>query len=103
MGATSIGWALFDIDNKQIVKTGVRIFDDGREDKSKASLCVKRREARGARRRQKRKVAQKQILLKKLIEYGLFPVDKNEQQDLKNLNPYELRAKALDEKISLFE
>ena len=31
MGATSIGWALFDIENKSIVKTGVRIFDDGRE------------------------------------------------------------------------
>lgn len=103
MGATSIGWAVFDIENKTLVKTGVRIFDDGREDKSKASLCVKRREARGARRRQNRKVTQKKELLKKLVEFGLFPVDKNEQQNLKNLNPYELRAKALDEKISLFE
>ena len=59
MGATSIGWAIFDIEKNSIIKTGVRIFDDGREDKSKASLCVKRREARGARRRQSRKVMQK--------------------------------------------
>lgn len=103
MGATSIGWAIFDIDKKEIVKTGVRIFDDGREDKSKASLCVKRREARGVRRRQNRKTLQKQELLKILVEYGLFPNEVDEQQKLKGLNPYELRVRALDEKMSLFE
>lgn len=103
MGASSIGWAIFDIEKKEIVKSGVRIFDDGREDKSKASLCVKRREARGARRRQNRKNMQKEHLMNALISFGLFPKDCQEQQNLKLLNPYELRAKALDEKVSLFE
>ena len=103
MGATSIGWAVFDIENKTLVKTGVRIFDDGREDKSKASLCVKRRESRGARKRQNRKNMQKAELLKALVFYGLFPTEYREQQKLKLLNPYELRAKGLDEKMSLFE
>lgn len=103
MGATSIGWAVFDIDKKMLIKTGVRIFDDGREDKSKASLCVKRREARCARKRQNRKNMQKAQLLKSLVSYGLFPLDYEEQQKLKLLNPYELRSKALDEKLSLYE
>ncbi len=103
MGATSIGWAVFDIETRTIVNTGVRIFDDGREDKSKASLCVKRREARGARRRQNRKVMQKKQLLDLLIKYRLFPNVEEERQQLKLLNPYELRARALDEKLSLFE
>lgn len=50
MGATSIGWSVFDLQTRRIIDFGVRIFDDGREDKSKAALCVKRRDARSARR-----------------------------------------------------
>ncbi len=103
LGATSIGWAIYDICNNNLVDFGVRIFDDGREDKTKVSLCVKRRDARSARRRQSRKHIQKAELIKILLKYGLLPSDKNLQQKMKNWNPYALRVKALDEQISLFE
>lgn len=103
MGATSIGWAVYDTEQQKLVDTGVRIFDDGREDKTKASLCVKRREARSARRLQNRKHIRKKYLLKTLISLGLFPENEVEQQNLKSLNPYELRANALDKQVSLFE
>lgn len=103
MGATSIGWALYDLETNALIDCGVRIFDDGRENKSKASLCVKRRNARCARRMQNRKHIQKKELLKTLVQYDLFPKTKEQQQELKVLDPYALRAKALDEKIDLFE
>lgn len=103
LGATSIGWAIYNIEDNVLINMGVRIFDDGREDKSKASLCVKRRSARGIRRLQNRRRMQKQELLNKLIQFGLFPENNEERQQLKLFNPYELRTKALDEKLSLYE
>ena len=102
MGATSIGWSVFDIDNNKLIDIGVRIFDDGREDKSKASLCVKRREARSARRLTNRKHIKTDTLLKTLTDLGLFPEDKDQKEALKGLNPYELRTKALDEQLELY-
>ena len=70
MGATSLGWAVFDIEHNKLVDMGVRIFDDGREDKTKAALCVKRRGARSARRLVNREHIKKQELLKKLMEFA---------------------------------
>lgn len=102
MGATSIGWSVYNIDNNTIEDFGVRIFDDGREDKTKAPLCVKRRNARGLRRLNNRKHIQTNYLLQKLTEYGLLPEDETQRKSLKLLNPYELRAKALDEKIDIY-
>lgn len=99
MGATSIGWAVFEIENGRLVDFGVRIFDDGRESKSKAALCVKRRNARGARRLVNRKHIMTKELIKTLLAMGLFPKDQEERKKLKLLNPYELRCKALDEKL----
>ncbi len=103
MGATSIGWAIFDMENNCLVDMGVRIFDDGREDKSKASLCVKRRNARGARRLLNRKHIKTRTLLKTLTTLGLFPEDEHEKEKLKKQDPYELRKRALDEKLQPYE
>ncbi len=103
LGATSLGWAVYDITHGTLLDCGVRIFDDGREDKTKAALCVKRRQARSSRRRQSRKLIQKQALIHILLAYGLLPEDPGEQQKMKTWNPYHLRAKALDEQISLYE
>lgn len=103
MGATSIGWSIYDIENEKILDTGVRIFDDGREAKTKASLCVKRRNARSARKLTNRRHIKTQELLKTLIEMGLFPQQYKERENLKNLNPYKLRKEALDKKLSLYE
>ncbi len=103
LGATSIGWAIYNIDDNDIVDFGVRIFDDGRKDKSKASLCVKRRNARSARRLQARHHIQKQALIGILLQYGLLPSDVKLQQEMKRWNPYTLRAKSLDKQITLHE
>ena len=50
IGTNSIGWWLYQTADgtvKSIVDGGVRIFSDGRDPKSKASLAVNRRAARG--------------------------------------------------------
>lgn len=103
MGATSIGWAIFDIDGNDWKDFGVRIFDDGREDKSKQSLCVKRRLSRSMRRLTDRRHIKTRELLEILTELKLFPASAEERKKLKLRDPYELRAKALDERLSLFE
>lgn len=103
MGATSIGWSIFDMDNNRLIDTGVRIFDDGREDKSKAPLCVKRRNARGARRLINRRHIKINALLKILMQLGLFPNTHAEKEKLKLLNPYKLRKEALDRQLQPFE
>ena len=103
MGATSIGWAVFDVENGVLKDAGVRIFDDGREDKSKASLCVKRRNARGARRLNNRRHIKIRGLLQILTSLGLFPENVAEKEALKNENPYRLRKEALDERLEVYE
>ena len=60
LGTTSIGWAILRLNNEAppsptaIIKAGVRIFNNGRDAKTEASLAVTRREARGMRRRRDR-------------------------------------------------
>ena len=103
MGATSIGWSVFDVENQNLKDFGVRIFDDGRDDKSKASLCVKRRNARGARRLNSRRHIKTAELLKILTSLGLFPADKAEKENLKKQSPYVLRKEALDRQLSPYE
>ncbi len=103
MGATSIGWSVFDVESQTLINAGVRIFDDGRDNKSKASLCVKRRTARSARRLTNRKHIQMQNLLKVLTDCGLFPSDTSSRQELKKLNPYQLRKQALDKQLQPYE
>ena len=103
MGATSIGWAVFDMDENVWKDMGVRIFDDGRADKSKLSLCVERRQARGMRRLTDRRHVRTRELLEILTGLGLFPSSAEEREKLKLQDPYELRAKALDGRLSLFE
>ena len=52
IGTNSIGWWLYDTDGNRITEVidgGVRIFSDGRDPKSGASLAVDRRAARSMR------------------------------------------------------
>lgn len=102
MGATSIGWSVFDLQTRRVIDFGVRIFDDGREAKSKASLCVKRREARGSRRLTNRKHIKTNELINVLVYLGLFPENEIERKSLKTLNPYRLRTEALDKKLDVY-
>lgn len=106
-GTNSIGFALIELDENDypinIIHLGVRIFSDGRDPKSGASLAVDRRTARGMRRRRDRLVLRKQHLMDMLIEKGLMPQGKAERKKLENLDPYYLRKKALDERLELYE
>jgi CRISPR-associated endonuclease Csn1 len=106
LGTNSIGWAVFTTENNQVdglLKTGVRIFSDGRAPKSKEPLAVSRRIARGSRRRRDRFLKRKMALIKKLIEIGLMPESESDRQKLKELNVYALRAKAINEKVEAHE
>lgn len=111
VGVNSLGWALMDlkIDDSQndgeIIDLGIRLFPKGvKEEKGNESpKNLDRRTARSARRNVRRRAAKKKQLLEELTLIGLWP---SAEADLKNLldsNPYELRAKALDEELSNFE
>lgn len=106
LGETSLGIATLNERNGEPIsldEMGVRIFPDGREDKTKIPLAVKRREARGIRRNLDRRLKRKEKLIKFLIDNDLISQNKEERLKLKLLNPYELRVKGLDEKLSLNE
>lgn len=105
LGANSLGWAavLLDADGRAmgILVAGSRIFSDGRDPKSGASLAVDRREARSMRRRRDRFMQRQRALLDHLTRDGLFPADPTERKALEGLDPFGLRARALDEALPL--
>jgi CRISPR-associated endonuclease Csn1 len=104
IGSTSLGWCVLALDKDgrphALVDMGVRIFPDGRDDKSKEPLAVARRNARGMRRNLDRRDLRQKRLMKALIRYGLMPQDEEARKALETLDPYELRAEALHGKIS---
>ena len=104
IGTNSIGWWLYSMNRGQIpevVDGGVRIFSDGRDPKSKASLAVDRRAARAQRRRRDRYLRRKAALMKRMAQVGLMPADPVEAKALEALDPYELRARGLDGPLPL--
>lgn len=107
LGTNSIGWSIYSLDEDNrplnLENLGVRIFSDGRNPKSKEPLAVERRTARGQRRIIRRRKQRRRATFRLLQKEGLFPVSKEETQKLKLLNPYELRIKALDEKLEPYE
>lgn len=111
LGATSLGWSLIELDNNneptKLEKVGVRIFLDGRKAalswSKKEPLNVTRREKRGARRNRDRHLQRKDDLMKCLIKNNLMPKDITERKKLEHLDPYYLRAKGLNDKLTLFE
>ncbi|WP_025290702.1 type II CRISPR RNA-guided endonuclease Cas9 [Sphingomonas sanxanigenens] len=107
LGTNSLGWAALSLDAAgapdAILAAGSRIFGDGRDPQSGTSLAVDRRAARAARRRRDRFKQRQRALLKHLEADGLFPADPEVQQALAALDPYALRARALDEALSLHE
>ena len=107
IGTNSIGWSVIELDSNghpcRLENAGSRIFSDGRDNKSKATLKADRREARSARRRRDRFKQRQRFLLNELQKAGLFPSDKSEQGELQKLDPIQLRAKALTEKLAPYE
>lgn len=107
LGSTSLGWAIFKLSDlgqpTAIIRSGVRIFSDGRNPKDGSSLAVSRRNARSMRRRRDRLLKRKQRLVGQLIQLGLFPAEPTERRQLEPLNPYTLRAAGLDKPLSPHE
>ena len=107
LGTTSLGWCVLELDSSGrpagLATAGARIFSDGRDPKSGASLAVDRREARATRRRRDRFQQRQRALMKYLIADGLFPTDPAERKALELKDPYELRARALHELLTLPE
>jgi CRISPR-associated endonuclease Csn1 len=107
LGATSLGWSIIELSKgkepTKLLNLGVRIFPDGRDAKSREPLNKKRRDHRSMRRNRDRNLQRKQHLLDCFIKNKLMPENIIEQKDLEKLDPYKLRVKALDEKISLHE
>ena len=108
IGTNSIGWWLYETDGAGastrivgVIDGGVRIFSDGRDPKSKASLAVDRRAARAMRRRRDRYLRRRATLMKVLAHAGLMPANPAEAKALEALDPYELRAKGLDQALPL--
>lgn len=109
VGANSLGWSVLELDSKdkpyKVESAGVRIFSDGRELKGHSTFKAIRRTARSARRRRDRFKQRQIFLLKELEKFKLFPPESNTgaRQDLQKLDPLELRAKALREKLDPYQ
>ena len=106
LGTNSLGWSMLELDENnypvRVHRLGVRIFSDGRDPKTEVSLAAARTQARGQRIRRERFLKRRTDLLAKLVALGLFPSDKNVGRNLATLDPYELRSKALNEKLHPF-
>ncbi len=120
LGTSSLGWALLE-DNLRIIDLGVIIFSAaagaGRDPQSGAPLAEGRREARSARRRRDRFIGRRSALLGKLIALGLLPGDppsgegrrcneavpNAQTKALADIEPYDLRRRALSEPLSPHE
>ena len=107
VGTNSLGWAVVELNDDNdivgVIDMGSRIFSDGRKPKDKQSLAVDRRIARQARRRRDRFIRRRQRLMRQLVEFNLFPSSELDRKALEEIDPWEIRARALDEKVSLPE
>jgi CRISPR-associated endonuclease Csn1 len=107
LGTNSIGWCMYRLDDTgeptAVHRMGVRIFADGRDPKTLASLAAERRLARQMRRRRDRMLKRKHRFLEGLTRFGLFPTEEKDRKALQLLDPFVLRRRALDEAITPFE
>lgn len=89
IGIASVGWAVINKDNKEIVKSGVRLFDCADPSKNQ-----ERRTYRGVRRNIRRRAHRLSNVEQFLVNHGIIrPTNINE-------TPLELRNKGLNEKLS---
>lgn len=108
IGIASVGYAVVALDYDEnpwgIIRMGSRIFDAAENPKDGASLALPRREARSARRRLRRRRHRIERIKNLLVNDKLIT-----QEQLDGLydgelsDVYELRTKALDEKLNAEE
>ncbi len=121
LGTNSIGWAIVDDKNQQIINLGSRIFPMGVDNlgdgDNELSKNASRTGARGVRRQFFRRRLCKKVLLKALSKHNMCPLAREDFETWKRnkqfptdtlaswfaLNPYELRNKAITEELTLQE
>ena len=121
LGTNSIGWAIVDDTQNKIIGMGSRIFPVGVDNlgdgEGELSKNASRTGARGTRRQFFRRKLRKKVLLKELSNLCMCPLSEKDFEHWKKnkkfptqelatwfaLNPYELRNRALKEKLSLEE
>jgi CRISPR-associated endonuclease Csn1 len=103
LGSNSVGWFMVWLERDgehwrpvALGPGGVRVFPDGRDPQSGTSNASDRRTARSARRRRDRFIDRRKKLMNALVKHRLMPADERKRKGLEALDPYELRAKALD-------
>lgn len=107
LGIASVGWAVIEDDAKgnprRIIDLGSRIFDAAEKPKDGSPLAKARRDKRDLRRRLRRKQHRVKRTKALLERYNIMTVKEIEDmyENYKfQFSPYELRVKALDEKLT---
>jgi len=107
IGTNSIGWCVMELDGEKrpitVHDAGVRIFSDGRDPQDGSSLAVTRRVARQMRRRRDRYLRRRERLMEALVKHGFMPGERKERKALEALDPYEIRARGLDERLEPYQ
>ena len=103
LGTSSIGWCL--VEPAKIIAMGVRIFPEGMDrSRGEKSLNQDRRRARSIRRQTCRRARRKAKLKYLLTDFDLLPHDETQFEALlRATNPYQLRARALEEKLESWQ
>lgn len=102
LGPSSLGWCLADADSGRLLDLGVRVFPEGVDRDKQGGEVSKnetRRMKRAMRRQIQRRARRRRLLREALIEIKLYPADPDAQAELDGRDPYELRARALDEEL----
>ena len=110
IGITSVGWAMVEIDEEEnpirLIDLGVRVFERAEVPKTGDSLAAARRLARSVRRLTRRR-AHRLLRARRLLkrEGVLQAADFDENGLIKSLpnTPWQLRAAALDRKLTPLE
>lgn len=92
IGVSSVGWGIIDTEKMEIIDAGVRLFEEATRNANE-----ERRGFRGARRLKRRRNHRLERAKKLFEEFGI-PTN-----CIGTGNPYEIRCKALKEKVSLEE
>lgn len=121
LGIDSLGWAIIKksdfekdifttdedlnnyINSLKIIDMGSYIYSDGRDPQKKTSLCAEKTKNRGVRKLKTRKILRLGTLRNELVKLKLFPSKMSKRIELKKLNVYELRDKAIKEEITDYE
>jgi len=111
LGSNSVGWAMITKEGKTLnnnlpILSGVRVFPEGLDQlnqKKEKPRGQDRRMARGQRRTRQRRSSRRERLATTLQNAGMLPKDGDELSALLAVDPYPLRAKGLDESLSMHE